>query len=148
MGYSSLTCPLRKLLVAPYVTSMKGNRKLTASPSNSHEGLFASVSPEARQRLENIQAIVEQRVSHAERCVSYGMPAYRKEKVFFYFASFKNHIGVYPPVTKPEALMDELRPYRGPKGNLIFSHKEPLPMELIGRVAEALAHQYSPGAQG
>ena len=145
MGDSSLTCPLRKLLVAPYVTSMKGNRKLNASPSNSHEGLFASVSPEARQRLENIQAIVEQRVSHAERCVSYGMPAFRKKKIFCYFASFKNHIGIYPPVTEPGPLVDELGPHRGPKGNLIFPHSEPLPMDLIGRVAEALADQYSSG---
>lgn len=140
--------PLRALLVAPYVTSMKDNQTLTASPGKSHEDLFASVSPEARQRLEKIQAIVEQRVADTKRCVSYGMPAFRKEKVFFYFASFKKHIGVYPPVTQPEALVDELGPYRGPKGNLIFSHSEPLPIELIGRVAEALARQYSPGGQG
>lgn len=90
--------------------------------------------------------MVEQRVADTERCVSYGMPAFRKEKVFFYFASFKNHIGVYPPVTRPETLVDELGPYRGPKGNLIFPHRDPLPIELIGRVAEALANQYS-GAQ-
>lgn len=127
---------------------MKDDRKPAATPSKSHEDHFASVSPEARQRLEKIQAVVEQKVTDAERCVSYGMPAFRKGKVFFYFASFKNHIGVYPPVTKPETLVDDLGPYRGPKGNLIFSHDEPLPIELIGRVAEALAHQYSPGAQG
>jgi uncharacterized protein YdhG (YjbR/CyaY superfamily) len=71
------------------------------------------------------------------------MPAFRKKKVFLYFAGFKNHIGVYPPVSTPGALVDELAPYRGPKGNLIFPHSEPLPIELIGRVAEALAQQYS-----
>ena len=126
---------------------MKDNRKLAASPSESHEDLFVSVSPEARQRLEEIQRIVEQRVPDAERCVSYGMPAFRKERVFFYFASFKNHIGIYPPVTKPTTLVEELGPFRGPKGNLTFPHGEPLPIELIGRVAEALAHQYSPVAE-
>ena len=98
--------PLRTLLAATYVTSMKDNRKLAASPSKTHEDLFVSVSPEALQRVEKIQNIVEQRVPDAERCVSYGMPAFRKEKVFFYFASFKNHIGLYPPVTKPAALVE------------------------------------------
>lgn len=124
---------------------MKDSQKPAASPDKSHEHLFASAPPEARQRLEEIQALVERIVPDAKRCVSYGMPAFRKEKVFFYFASFKNHIGVYPPVTRPEALVDALGPYRGPKGNLIFPHGEPLPTELIGRVAEALARQYSPG---
>ena len=75
----------------------------------------------------------------AQRCVSYGMPAFRRRKVFFYVASFKKHIGVYPPVSRPATLVDELAPYRGPKGNLIFRHREPLPIELIRRVAEALA---------
>jgi uncharacterized protein YdhG (YjbR/CyaY superfamily) len=133
------------VLDAPYVTSMKGNPKLPASRGKGHDDLLDSVSPGSRQRLQAIQQAVEHRVADAERCVSYGMPAFRKHKVFFYFASFKNHIGVYPPVSRPEALVDELGPYRGPKGNLIFPHDKPLPIELIGRVAEALAEQYSRG---
>ena len=126
---------------------MENDRKLTALSIKDHESIFHSVSPEARRRLEAIQTIVEQRVTDAERCVSYGMPAFRRGKVFFYFASFKKHVGVYPPVSAPEALVDELGAYRGPKGNLIFPHSDPLPIELIGRVAEALAHQYAPGAR-
>lgn len=82
-------------------------------------------------------------MSGAERCVGYGMPAFRKNRIFFYFAAFKKHIGVYPPVTAPQHLIEELGPYRGPKGNLIFPHSAPLPLELIGRVAEALADQYA-----
>lgn len=126
---------------------MENDRKLSASSIKDHESIFSSVAPEARQRLEAIQTIVEQRVTNAERCVSYGMPAFRRGKVFFYFASFKKHIGVYPPVSEPEALVDELGPYRGPKGNLVFPHGEALPIELIGRVAEALARQYAPAAR-
>ncbi|PSJ40350.1 iron chaperone [Allosphingosinicella deserti] len=133
---------MRTLLIAPYFMAMEDDRKLTA-PNESHESLFDSVRPAARQRLEAIQAIVEQRVTDAERCVSYGMPAFRKKKIFFYFASFKNHIGIYPPVTEPAALVNELGPYRGLKGNLIFPHGEPLPIDLIGRVADALARQYA-----
>lgn len=138
---------LRTLLVASYATSMANERQLTASSIKDHESIFHTVPPETRQRLEAIQAIVEQSVTDTERCVGYGMPAFRRGKVFFYFASFKKHIGVYPPVIELEPLIDELRPYRGPKGNLIFSHSEPLPIDLIGRVAEALAHQYGSGAR-
>jgi uncharacterized protein YdhG (YjbR/CyaY superfamily) len=107
-----------------------------------HESLFKATSPAAKHRLEAIQGIVEQSVADAQRCVSYGMAAFRKGKVFFYFASFKKHVGIYPPVSQPKTLVDELEAYRGPKGNLIFPHNAPLPIELIGRVAEALAQQY------
>lgn len=108
---------------------------------------LARCAPEPRARLEAIRAEAEKRVPEAERCIAYQMPALRgpgrKGKVFFYFATFKNHIGIYPPVPAGSDLDAELAPYRGPKGNLIFPHKEALPAELIGRVAEALANAYA-----
>ncbi len=39
-------------------------------------------------------------------------------------------------------LEEALLPYRGEKGNLKFPLDQPMPYELIGRVAEALARQY------
>jgi hypothetical protein len=60
----------------------------------------------------------------------------------FCFAAFKTDIGVYPPLKEPLGLVEELTAYRGPKGNLTFPHSEPLPLELIGRIAEALANEY------
>jgi len=108
------------------------------------EALFGLAAPEAKVRLERIQTEVERRVPGAQPCVGYGMPAFRLKKIFFYFSAFKNHIGVYPPVHGPESLLGDLAPYRGPKGNLSFPHGQPLPLDLIGRVAEALARQYHP----
>lgn len=108
----------------------------------SHEAYFRSVSPEVRPLLECIQARVNSLLPQAERCISYNMPAFKDRRVFFYFAAFKKHIGVYPPVTQDAALIRELAPYRGPKGNLQFPLDEPLPIELIGRVAVALHHKH------
>lgn len=109
----------------------------------SHEEYFASLSPDRRSLLQSIQAKLEALVPGATRCVSYRMPAFKCERVFFYFAAFKNHIGIYPPVTQDAALIRELAPYRGGKGNLSFPLDEPLPIELIGRVALALAREYA-----
>ncbi|HTN13310.1 MAG TPA: hypothetical protein VL094_00735 [Sphingomonadaceae bacterium] len=107
-----------------------------------HADYLARQPQEIRALLEAIRAEAESRVPGAERCIAYRMPALRKGPVFFYFAAFSKHIGIYPPVTQPAALVEELAPWRGPKGNLAFPLKEPLPLELIGRVAEALAGQY------
>ncbi len=70
------------------------------------------------------------------------MPAFKVGRTFFYFAAFRNHIGVYPPVTRDAALIEETSAYRGPKGNLSFPHSEELPLALIAKVAAALAAQY------
>jgi uncharacterized protein YdhG (YjbR/CyaY superfamily) len=110
---------------------------------STHEDCFASASPEARHSLQAIQKKVEELLPNASRCVSYKMPAFKQERVFFYFAAFKKHIGIYPPVAKDAALIKELAPFRGPKGNLSFPLGEPLPIELIGRVALALAREYA-----
>lgn len=109
----------------------------------SHDEHFALASPDVRARMEQIQAEVEARVPDAERCIGYAMPAFRQKKIFFYFAAFKSHIGVYPPVTGPARLLKKLAPYRGPKGNLTFPHKDELPVGLIGDVAAALAKQHA-----
>ncbi len=108
-----------------------------------HRDLVDKADPSVRERLEAIQRAVEGAVPGATRITSYGMPAYRKGKVFLYFGAFKKHIGVYPPVLEPAQLVKELEPWRGPKGNLTFPHSEPLPIELIARVAGALAAQYA-----
>ncbi len=70
------------------------------------------------------------------------MPAFRLGKVFVYFAAFKQHIGIYPPVPSIHPLAEKLAPYRGPKGNLSFPLSQPIPYALIKQVARALAAHY------
>ncbi len=108
----------------------------------SHDEYFASVAPEVRPLLASIQTRIETLLPEASRCISYNMPAFRAKRVFFYFAAFKKHIGIYPPVTEDAALIEELSRYRGEKGNLSFPMNQPLPIELIGRVAVALHREY------
>ncbi len=104
--------------------------------------LMTHADHEVTARLADIQAEVVRRVPNAIACIRYRMPAFRMRRAFFYFAAFKRHIGIYPPVREPEALVARLAPYRGPKGNLSFPHRDPLPIALIGEVAERLASQY------
>lgn len=110
---------------------------------SSHAEYFATVPPKSRRLLRAIQAKVEALLPDAARCIGYNLPAYRDGRVFLYFAAFKNHIGLYPPVAGDTELLRELEPFRGPKGNLQFALEEPLPLELIGRVALALHREYA-----
>jgi uncharacterized protein YdhG (YjbR/CyaY superfamily) len=114
--------------------------------ADAHDGYLGTCDPVARERLLAIRAAIESAVPDTSRTMAYQTPALRKGpgkgRVIAYFASFRHHIGIYPPVTAPAGLVAELAPYAGPKGNLAFPHKDPLPVELIGRVGAALAAQY------
>ena len=105
----------------------------------SHDQYIAAQTPAVQAILTEIQRRVETLVPDAVRCIGYNMPAFRRGKIFFYFAAFKKHIGIYPPVTADQALIASLAPFRGPKGNLSFRRDQPMPYELIAHVAEALA---------
>lgn len=100
---------------------------------------IAAAAPAAQPILRRLRAAVREAVPDAEECISYRMPALRIRKVFFYFAAFKQHIGIYPPVKGSAALQKRLAKYRGPKGNLQFPLDEPMPYALIAQVAKTLA---------
>ena len=105
---------------------------------------FAAASPAVRPILEEIRALVKRTIPAAEETISYQMPAFKQGRVFFYFAAFKQHIGIYPPLHAGTELDEALLPYRGPKGNLKFPLMQPMPYALIERVAAALAEQSAP----
>lgn len=108
------------------------------------EEYFAAAPPEARPILSGIRAIVERVAPDATPTISYQMPAFRRKRVFVYFAAFKSHIGVFPPVHGDEALDADLAAFRGEKGNLRFPYNAEMPYALIERVVARLAEQYSP----
>lgn len=109
----------------------------------SHQEYIAAAVRNARPVLRKVQALVEAAVPGAERCISYNMPAFRRGKVFFYFAAFTHHLGIYPPVRGDAELIRALAPYRNEKGNLAFPYTSPIPYPLIRRVAKALASEYA-----
>jgi uncharacterized protein YdhG (YjbR/CyaY superfamily) len=103
---------------------------------------IASASPETRPILEEIRRLIQTKVPDANETISYQMPAFKLGRTFIYFAAFKKHIGIYPPVKNDPDLIKELRPFSNEKGNLKFFLDKPIPYELIDRVAVALARQY------
>jgi uncharacterized protein YdhG (YjbR/CyaY superfamily) len=87
--------------------------------------------------LKQIRATVRQAAPGAEETISYRMPAFRQNGILIYFAAFKKHIGLFPPVSGDPKLVREAAPYAGPKGNLQFPLAEPIPYDLIRRIVKA-----------
>jgi uncharacterized protein YdhG (YjbR/CyaY superfamily) len=103
---------------------------------------IALASPISQPILSEIRRVVLAAVPDATEAISYKLPAFKLRRTFLYFAAFKNHVGVYPPVTNDPDLIKELQPYANEKGNLKFPLTKTIPYDLIARVAVALSKQY------
>jgi uncharacterized protein YdhG (YjbR/CyaY superfamily) len=107
------------------------------------DAYLATVAPESKRILEEIRQLICRKVPQAQETISYQIPAFKLGKTFIYFAAYKKHIGIYPPVTADKSLIALTAPYRNEKGNLAFPLDQPIPFELIGAVAVALSKQYA-----
>ena len=111
---------------------------------------IAGFSDDLQEILQKIRMTIREAAPDAEETISYQMPAFKLKGILVYFAAFKKHIGLYPPVTGDEKLMSEVSVYAGPKGNLRFPLDKPIPYALIGeivkvRVKENLARAEAKG---
>ena len=103
---------------------------------------IAAFSPEVQAILQKIRSTIRKALPDASERIGYQMPAFAQDGDVIYFAAFKNHIGIYPPVHGDEQLMQEITRCRGEKGNLQFPLDEPIPYALIGRIAKCRLQEH------
>lgn len=87
-----------------------------------------------RPILREIRRVIRAAAPAARERISYRMPAFEQNGILVYFAAFKTHIGLFPPVRGDAKLVRAAAPYAGPKGNLKFPLDRPMPYRLIGRI--------------
>lgn len=58
-----------------------------------------------------------------------------------YFAAFKMHIDLYPPVRGDQKLQKEISVYKGEKGNLKFPLDRPIPYAFISKIVKIRAKE-------
>lgn len=104
---------------------------------------IASFPPEVQAILEKIRSTIGNAAPGAQETISYNMPAFTLNGVLVYFAAFKKHIGLYPPVRGDERLQKAISIYAGEKGNLKFPLDQPIPYPLIERIVKLRVKQNS-----
>jgi uncharacterized protein YdhG (YjbR/CyaY superfamily) len=90
--------------------------------------------PRVQAVLKQVRATIRRAAPAAEEVISYQMPAFRQHGILVYFAAWKQHLGLYPPLSDHPALQRAAARYAGPKGNLQFPLDEPIPYALIARI--------------
>jgi uncharacterized protein YdhG (YjbR/CyaY superfamily) len=93
-------------------------------------------APQAQPILRRVRATIAKAAPGATETISYGIPAFKLRRILVYFAAFKHHIGLYPPVKGDAALEKAVAPYAGEKGNLRFPIEGKIPYALISRIVK------------
>lgn len=108
------------------------------------------VDADKRKTLEQLRRTISKIVPDAEECISYGLPAFKRDgKAFAGFGASANHCAYYPMSgSTVETLADDLKNYETSKGGVRFPPNKPLPTALLRKLIKTrLAEIGSPTAK-
>lgn len=105
------------------------------------DGYISQFPADVQTVLRKVRATIRQAAPDAKEVISYQMPALKQHGILVYFAAWKKHIGLYPPISGDEAIEKAVARYAGPKGNLQFPLDEPIPYNLIERIVKLRVKQ-------
>lgn len=91
---------------------------------------------EIKSKLETIRTAIKKAAPKSVEVISYGMPAFKQNKVLVYFAAGKNHIGFYPTPSPIKAFSKELEGYKTSKGAIQFPLDKKIPLTLITKITK------------
>jgi uncharacterized protein YdhG (YjbR/CyaY superfamily) len=101
-----------------------------------------------RAVLRKVRSVVRAAAPNAREVISYRMPALKQNGILIYYAAFKKHIGLYPPIAGDPKLEKAIAPYAGEKGNLRFPLDRAIPYDLIARITKHRAKQDAAKSSG
>lgn len=98
---------------------------------------MGSLEPATREVLEEVRRALRTAVPEGEETISYGIPALKHHGWVFYFSAYTNHFSLStpPPFAPFEEFKDELAGYKRSKSAVQFPLEQPVPVDLIGRMA-------------
>jgi uncharacterized protein YdhG (YjbR/CyaY superfamily) len=103
---------------------------------NGIDEYIATFPNDVQGKLEGLRSAIKEAAPEAEEVISYGMPAFKMNRVLVYFAAYKSHIGFYPTASGISAFKDELSRYKQSKGAVQFPIEEPVPLDLVRRMVK------------
>ncbi len=121
----------------------KSPRNRRAAPKNkiTHKTVdeyLAGIPEPARGTFNKMRAAIQSAVPpQAAEIISYGIPAFKDNRVLVWFAAFSNHCSLFPTAAVIETFKDELKGFSTSKGTIHFPTDKPLPTALVKKLVKA-----------
>lgn len=90
---------------------------------------------ERRDVLNQTREIMLASLPEAEETMKYGMPTYYYHENLIHFACAQKHLGIYPTPSAVVHFQKELQHYKTSKGAIQFPFDQPIPYDLIQKIA-------------
>ncbi len=103
------------------------------------DAYIAGFAPEVRGLLEQIRRTIQIAVPEATEAIKYQIPTFVLHGNLVHFAAYPGHIGLYPAPREAPEFRHELEAYAGGKGTVRFPLDQPIPFDLVTRIARHLA---------
>lgn len=94
-----------------------------------------SAPKEAQEKLNEIRAILKKVAPNATETMKWGSPVFEEKRILFSYSAFKSHLNFMPTHSALEPFKEELAGYKTGKDTIQFPYNEPLPAELILKIA-------------
>lgn len=105
------------------------------------ESYISGFDAPTRQLLKEIRVAIRETVPEASEKISYGMPTFYLEGNLLHYAAYEKHIGLYATPSGQGAFAAELSGYKQGKGSVQFPLDQPLPIDLIKKIAAFRAEE-------
>lgn len=107
------------------------------------EEYIAAQDEKVQPVLKQVREILQNAIPEAQERISWSMPTYWKGRNIIHFAASRNHLGIYPGDEATAEFAEELSAYPVSKGTIRIPYDQPLPKELIERIAKWCFEHYS-----
>lgn len=105
-----------------------------AKPTNV-TGYINSFPKEAREKLQEIRAILKKVSPKATEALKWGSPVFEEKRILFAYTAFKSHLNFMPTRSSLIPFKNELTGYKTGKDTVQFLYDKPLPKTLIRKIA-------------
>ncbi len=105
---------------------------------------IATFPPPTQVLLQQVRETIRKAAPDAVEVISYGMPAFKQNKVLVYFAGYNNHIGFYPTSSGIKAFEKEFAKYKWSKGAVQFPIDKVMPAKLIAKIVAFRVKETTP----
>jgi uncharacterized protein YdhG (YjbR/CyaY superfamily) len=101
------------------------------------------LGPAVMEKLTKVRELVRTLVPEAIEVINYGVIGYKmppgNKRGFMFIGGYTSHLSIYPVPHNPDAeLAEELKLHIAGRGTLRFLVDQPLPIELIKQIVQAL----------
>jgi uncharacterized protein YdhG (YjbR/CyaY superfamily) len=105
---------------------------------------MAAFPPPVQHLMQQVREAIQQAAPNAVETISYGMPAFKQNKVLVYFAAYANHIGFYPTSSGIKNFEKDFAKYKWSKGAVQFPLDQVMPVKLIAKIVAFRVKETTP----